>query len=47
MPRLAQRRVILLFLADARLVLEPNLYAFDAEPRFVRDFIQARAGSFF
>ena len=26
---------------------EPNLYAFDAEPRFVRDFIQARGEVFF
>ena len=45
MPRLAQRRVTVL-LADARFVLEPNLYGFDVDRPFARDFIQARGKVF-
>ena len=32
----------LVLLADTRLVLEPNLYGFDIDRFFTRDFIQAR-----
>ena len=42
----AQRRVILFFWPMRASSWNRNLYAFDAEPRFVRDFIQAR-GKFF
>jgi hypothetical protein len=32
----------LVLLADARFVLEPNLYGFDVDRLFARNFIQAR-----
>ena len=36
----------LVLLADARLVLEPNLYGLDIDRLFVRDFVQARGEVF-
>ena len=36
----------LVLLADARFVLEPNLYCFDIDGPFARDFIQARGEVF-
>ena len=36
----------LVLLADARLVLEPNLYGFDVDRLFARDFTQARGEVF-
>jgi hypothetical protein len=36
----------LVLLADARLVLEPNLYGFDVDRLFARNFIQARGEVF-
>jgi hypothetical protein len=43
-PRPAARDLVLL--ADARFVLEPNLYGFDVDRPFARDFIQARGEVF-
>ena len=36
----------LVLLADARLVLEPNLYGFDVDRLFARDFTQTRGEVF-
>ena len=36
----------LVFLADTRFVLEPNLYRFDIDRFFARDFVQARGEAF-
>ena len=36
----------LVLLADARLILEPNLYGLDIDRPFTRDFIQARREAF-
>jgi hypothetical protein len=39
-PRFAQRRVILFFLADASLVSEPNFYCVAVDALLARDHLQ-------